>query len=704
MRAIAIAIVLSLAAGFATGSAEDPTISVTVRDADGSSAVGLTVAICAAAEGWFSHDCERATITDSGSVRLSIPGAPVHVILERDGWRWFHDRQAPGGVQPNPALLTIYASPEVAAMSTLDLRLPAKPLDYLVTYDLRPGLNLVGWAGGDLRAEQLFAQAPEILLVSLVDGDAIAIRALQSPRMQQMVIPYGSALWLYMEGDEEKRITIRTFLPSGGLELAAGSEFVAWAGPDDTPLAHVEFSLGPSARSVSVVEWPAPADGPGSVDRGDVLHVNLSQPVRWLPHLQRLPEVVVVDKAQSEPDAALVAAMNDAMDFFWDRFGISLSDQRVYFSQWWLNEVGEPLSEQGCCFARGYEQWLDTDVKFSHEYVHVLQHDLTGARIGSMPGWYIEGQAEYMRWAEVYGENGSALRHFAERNAPLEQARIDEDGSGSYILGMLAMIWLADRAGEPALVELLRQIGRGDEWDVAFSKTFGLSLDNFYRQFNEYHDALQSQNSWVSGRVTWHDGEPAVGLEVYVMYSDGSGGYSGPTDERGEFSTAVPPGEYLIHVEHGNVYLDRFDADSPARTYRYERAILGPGDDREFHVRLASVQWLDATIIHENGLPARGIHVVAIKTDAPATDRERGGTTIAIGEYIQWVDASGRISIPLKPGEYALALAPDIFAAIQDRFLGYYSSDAPGAFAENANERTILSIGPDRVDVQIVLR
>ncbi|MDE2640572.1 MAG: hypothetical protein OXI03_08330, partial [Chloroflexota bacterium] len=56
-------------------------------------------------------------------------------------------------------------------------------------------------------------------------------------------------------------------------------------------------------------------------------------------------------------------------------------------------------------------------------------------------------------------------------------------------LSFLAVEWLAQRAGEPALFQYYRLLPSSDSWQDAFQGAFGITIDEFYDEFAKYRAA-----------------------------------------------------------------------------------------------------------------------------------------------------------------------------------------------------------------------
>ena len=152
----------------------------------------------------------------------------------------------------------------------------------------------------------------------------------------------------------------------------------------------------------------------------------------------------------------------------------------------------------------------------AHEYYHVLQYALTpfeslypaaqgGPFMGGTPRWLVEGSATYVaalydgtladeRRAQLLGHHG---------NTGTLRAGTAHD----YDVGMLAVDWLTEHAGEGALVEywrelnnapLCRTVGECEHptavtWADPFEAVFGLTPDAFYDRFEAYRrEAVRS--------------------------------------------------------------------------------------------------------------------------------------------------------------------------------------------------------------------
>lgn len=159
------------------------------------------------------------------------------------------------------------------------------------------------------------------------------------------------------------------------------------------------------------------------------------------------------------------------------------------------------------------------DIYFSNEYVRLLvmvhEHfhaiqipflDSNGYSPDTGPYWFIEGSARYLeaKTLEYLGEDlyyfGYSEMQEMDRarniNAPLEALETFEaffdlapepDGASSYSFGALAAAFLADNYGSlETLVHYYNIIGPDMPWKEAFQNAFGISINEFYREFGQY--------------------------------------------------------------------------------------------------------------------------------------------------------------------------------------------------------------------------
>lgn len=160
-------------------------------------------------------------------------------------------------------------------------------------------------------------------------------------------------------------------------------------------------------------------------------------------------------------------------DFFADRFGAQASALTV--------SVGD--RDPG----RARPGFMATTASFwdaAHEYFHVLQYELAGVRPWG-PHWLVEGSATYAE--EAYDGDLEFRRAIAPAGASFVSSIRETESANSvrlhYHLGFLAADWLVGHAGEHSLLQYYRLLPDHDGWEDAFAAAFGLTIEEFYEQF-----------------------------------------------------------------------------------------------------------------------------------------------------------------------------------------------------------------------------
>ena len=262
----------------------------------------------------------------------------------------------------------------------------------------------------------------------------------------------------------------------------------------------------------------------------------------WEPRFVFGDQVSLEDQSNMQESTAL------AMYYIQEETGLWINDYTVYvfldrenFLDVFLEERGIPERERAeyreRVLARGdnwatldytrtsgaggdifiYGEWFVSDEKrrlriMSHEYFHVIQHygiPREGASRFEVvrqngPYWLLEGSAVYVEVRTgahegllEYGESSFAeakawrMAQARETAAPLQsletQKAVFAVGDISYTLGFMATDFLVDNfGGLLALVSFYDAIGPDMTWQAAFRSTFGISIDEFYAEFEAY--------------------------------------------------------------------------------------------------------------------------------------------------------------------------------------------------------------------------
>ncbi len=207
--------------------------------------------------------------------------------------------------------------------------------------------------------------------------------------------------------------------------------------------------------------------------------------------------------------------------------GISLdSQQSKNFRLGFEKYAGLGINSPGAIFIYVGSHWKSESVSvrwrsIGHEYFHSFQRYRAKRMLGDTgPFWLIEGSGEVAcaRFGAKYGYSDlETLRRQAIQSTrgilnPLssmetQESAFTEDNFAPYNMGYLAVEYLiATYGGEPALLtKYLDTMGStGQDWQTAFQSTFGISIADFYRRFEEYRT---SQFPPYCGRV----GTPSAG-------------------------------------------------------------------------------------------------------------------------------------------------------------------------------------------------
>lgn len=218
-------------------------------------------------------------------------------------------------------------------------------------------------------------------------------------------------------------------------------------------------------------------------------------------------------------------------------------------------------------------------VVLSHEYFHVMQMQLAEGHFGddfiASRNWLVEGTASWMQWRHSEAQ-GFDVQGF-DRNQALAQStqflRSDraslESSAEPYTHGLAASDLLAQRAGEGALIEFWRLLGPSsptpsrapwqEAFREAFREAFQVSETDFYSVFcrfrrgetvPDYDDdtlCLDDDVLIVSGVLLYDDGTAISGATVRVEPLDvelALGHYepfeAAQTDSRGRFTLRFP--------------------------------------------------------------------------------------------------------------------------------------------------------------------
>jgi hypothetical protein len=209
----------------------------------------------------------------------------------------------------------------------------------------------------------------------------------------------------------------------------------------------------------------------------------------------------------------------------------------------------------------------------SHEYIHSWQNSLGCLTIHNQPlgGWMDEGIAEYIA-------NEAAIQHHLvkkdavirfmlqasegtdEALAPLESLEHGTVWPGH--IGYLAIDYLVSKApkGILSLRIICEQVGQGVPVEDAFNSAFGISKQDFYKEFQEHINSIYIQtpqpsaSTGIRGKITWSSSYPNQGFDQYILnFCPQKGGEclgATPIQADGTFFQSLEHGNYLISLNY----------------------------------------------------------------------------------------------------------------------------------------------------------
>ena len=235
-----------------------------------------------------------------------------------------------------------------------------------------------------------------------------------------------------------------------------------------------------------------------------------------LPHLTDdldEPVLVFLSGVSAETETAIRSEFENVRRFFAERFGAEARNFTLYVAK----DADEALAAvpgwHDAHHCRDWplgglvvltQQWCGDTFPLDYVYIGGILRELvstqpippSGVAHGWAPTWFDRGAVQY---AEVaYGEATGALTPgefhglaaAAAIHVPVKlDDLVDPSGAreaGAWItkaLGFLAVEWLANHAGDPAVFEYYRVLPSSTSREAAFESAFGLTIEDFYEQF-----------------------------------------------------------------------------------------------------------------------------------------------------------------------------------------------------------------------------
>ena len=401
---------------------------------------------------------------------------------------------------------------------------------------------MVGWVGGDTRVADLFAKLPE--LQRIYGWDAETQRSWQTSRtstgqgLEQLTA--GQGLWLEILGDTVIGLVHEVADDYVLLSLREGANLVGWTGEDGIPIEEAVGRFGEAL--LYTYRWDAQAQRfdlfyPGGgefntlveLNRGDALWVGLAEEARWWQSGTAGTQFAFDQGVSPEREVEVRTALARAIGFFAEQYGveppefsIEVSESATSFTlafsmdrppsswSWGSGFVGTGSNPTGDAL----------ESRLVREYFQVLQRHLSGHPYLHPPAWMADGAAKFA--AGVYGVSVQGLSGESIRQGWLESSTRIRGSLSAYEarnfgwaseVSPSALDWLVDHAvgkgsdgalatsrepldrgglaGSDAHLQYLRLLPSSATWQEAFETAFGISPEDFYREFELYRERFR---------------------------------------------------------------------------------------------------------------------------------------------------------------------------------------------------------------------
>ena len=250
------------------------------------------------------------------------------------------------------------------------------------------------------------------------------------------------------------------------------------------------------------------------------------------------PEIVFLGEAPGAHRKGVVeSAVHDVVAYAHQRYGLAPPGITVYIGDS-MRVVATAFREYSgrdwpgpfCGLAEGTAAFIvsniEADCRFeleaiiAHEYFHVLQDHLRSwdEWWHLEPAWLTEGSAEYFAARYAFGEERyrAFVAHYRDLARLHEFDDAATDRYAPYVLGFLAVDWLAGRAGADAHLEYFRLTGHRGDHLVAFREAFGMTIEAFRRAFESFRADVGARPRWIQGAVIGPNGVRGVGVSVAI--------------------------------------------------------------------------------------------------------------------------------------------------------------------------------------------
>ena len=330
-----------------------------------------------------------------------------------------------------------------------------------------------------------------------------------------------------------------------------------------------------------------------AIRRGEALWINVARAVHWLQPTDILPRLIFPGGASDELQAVAREKLETTLAFFRDEYGIQAEPSLAIYvasdvdaliqaleyngakvndakmrTQWrsvgsggwantWRNQI--VLKSRGIPLGINVTPTKDT---LTHEYFHILQ---ASGSIGYVaghrpPNWLIEGTAT---WAPI--EQHAVDGHLPIHVTPASyfgSPPLHDDTTAVYSLGAAAAGYLVELVGAGSHVEFFRRMesakrdsGPLPGWRAVFLDVFGLSVEDFYADFEEWRGNQPLPR--ITGRFWTSDDRLIAGKTiwagVYANYIEHDGSFAIPVNPDGRYSIRLSLGGCQVFVDGGGV-------------------------------------------------------------------------------------------------------------------------------------------------------
>jgi hypothetical protein len=248
------------------------------------------------------------------------------------------------------------------------------------------------------------------------------------------------------------------------------------------------------------------------------------------------------------------------------------------------NVIGEQLGEETGGVTEGLRTrvimpftgiYADNDHVLGHELVHVFQYNIAEgapngglARLNALPGWLIEGMAEYFSLGRQDPLTAMWMRDAVMRNKfPTIKQLTTDPRFFPYRYGQALWAYVGGKWGDRAIIDIYRMALRGG-WDAALVRVLGINDDSLSKEWAAANRAMYLPQ--IAGRSKPDStGHTIIGLGKHL------------SEQQNVSPSVSPDGNYLAFVTQRNLFTtDIYIAD--AHTGKLIKKLGGPESDPHF--------------------------------------------------------------------------------------------------------------------------